>query len=242
MQVNSLVAAGPLHNAAEMGDIDLIIRLHKQGVDLNLRDDFNMTALHFASYFGQSTVVDYLLKNHIEVNGKNDGGYTALILAIDNGHTEISKKLINYGADVNIKASDSESPLSIAWSKGNDEIVRLLIRHGANVNVESIEQPVKMFIGDTGVKMPVATGECPSYLVFHDILRSNDYNMIKLFLDNGANPNTKCTYADLMGNRVITINSLDMTTSKKVRKLLISYGAKDSKRSSINDDDDLFND
>ena len=52
---------GPLHDAANDGDIKSVIALHDQGMDLNAKDEFNMTALHFASYSGRKEVVDYLL-------------------------------------------------------------------------------------------------------------------------------------------------------------------------------------
>ena len=59
------IYADTLHDAAEEGDIESVITLHGQGVDLNAKDDFNMTALHFASYSGYIKVVDYLLKNNV---------------------------------------------------------------------------------------------------------------------------------------------------------------------------------
>jgi ankyrin repeat protein len=223
---------GPLHDAANDGDIKSVIALHDQGMDLNAKDEFNMTALHFASYSGRKEVVDYLLTNKVEVNSKNDGGYTALILAIDAGHSEIAKMLIEYGADANVGLSEIETPLKMAWDNGNKEIARLLIEHGADINIEFEESRVRVIVEKDKPTLPGGLGECPSTTLFHDVLKSDDYSMVKLFLENGADPNRKCIYFDIKKRRKIVDTPLTMATSYEIKKLLREYGAKNGERSS----------
>ena len=40
--------------------------------------------------------------------------------------------------------------------------------------------------------LPGGFGECPSEMLFHSVLKSDDYSMVKRFLENGADPNRKC--------------------------------------------------
>lgn len=219
--------ASQLHDAADRGDIEAIIRYQKQGSDLNARDDFNMTALHFAAYGGHMKVIDFLLNNNVEINGQNKMGYTALTLAIDGGHIEVAKKLVKHGADININVDMREeftyrdkktytikgaTALTIAWDKKNIEAVRWLISLGANVNVEL--EP-----STPGVR---GSGET----LFHKVVSSNNYDMVKLFLEKGANVNAKMHIYDPVYKRAAYIGPLQMTDSSEIKQLLRSYGAK----------------
>lgn len=220
--------AGPLQDAAEKGELDTIIKLHKQGADLNNRDDYNMTALHFSVFGPHMSVVDYLLKNNVDLNIQNKSGYTALALAVDDGHIDVAKKLVEHGADININVDSKNkfttlkgkelhrinrsTALSIAWHKKDMETVRWLISLGANVNVE--------FAPSTpGIKGSGTT-------LFHKVVRSNNYDMVKLFLEKGADVNAKEHIYDPIYKRSAYIGPVQMTDSAEIKQLLHSYGAK----------------
>ena len=56
--------------------------LEKGGAEVNVKDNFGMTALHYAAENGHLEVVKYLLeKGGAEVNVKTNDGKTALDLA-----------------------------------------------------------------------------------------------------------------------------------------------------------------
>ncbi len=220
--------ADPLHDAAEKGDLQEIMVLNKQGTDLNAKDEYGMTALHFAAYGGHTKVVDYLLRNKVEVNAQNKAGYTPLTLAIDAGRIGVAKDLVKHGADINIHVNSREysrdsqgkkfftirrsTALSIAWDKKDIMTVRWLIRLGANVNV----------VLDPSTPRVKGSGET----LFHKVVRSNNLDMVRLFLEKGADANAKEYVYDPIHHRAAYIGPLQMTDSPEIKELLRQYGAK----------------
>lgn len=221
------VNAGQLHEAADIGDLEAISKIKKQGGSLSAPDEFNMTALHFAAYSGHMNVVDYLLDNKVDLNVQNKMGFTALTLAIDSDHIDIAKKLVAAGADININVDSKEAfrdldgkeyhsinrstALTIACDKNDIETIHWLINLGANVNV----------VLDPSTPSVKGTGET----LFHKVISSNDFDMVKLFLENGADVNAKQHIYDPIYRRSAYIGPLQMTTSPKIKELLKSYGA-----------------
>ncbi|MEE8216502.1 MAG: ankyrin repeat domain-containing protein, partial [Acidiferrobacterales bacterium] len=60
--------AGPLHDAAENGDLDKVKRLIGEGADVNARDDYSLTPLHFSAGAGHTAVVELLIAEGADVN------------------------------------------------------------------------------------------------------------------------------------------------------------------------------
>ena len=68
------------------------------GIDINIRDNNENTALIIASYKENIEIVKSLLDYGAEVNIKNNKGYTALILASYKGNIGIVDLLKSHGA------------------------------------------------------------------------------------------------------------------------------------------------
>lgn len=218
--------ADPLHDAAEKGDLQEILALSNQDIDLNAKDEYGNTALHLAAYRGHPKIVDYLLEKKVEMNSPNKGGYTPLTLAIDAGYIDAAKKLVEHGADININVDTREkfglddkkylikrsTALTIAWDKKDMDTVRWLIDLGANVNV--VLEPSTPGVKRTG-------GET----LFHKVVTSNDYEMVKLFLEKGADVNAKQLWYDPMYRRAFYVGPLQMTDSPEIKELLRRFGA-----------------
>ncbi len=126
--------AGPLHDAAEQGDIGQVKRLIDQGADVNARDDYDLTPLHFSVGAGHTEIVELLIAEGANVNARHQMG-TPLHPAALFGHKAIAKLLIAAGADVNALSADGVTPLHFAAGKGHVNLAELLIASGAVVNV-----------------------------------------------------------------------------------------------------------
>ena len=119
------------------GNLQGVNVMINNGVDVNIKNKDDVTALMAASLKGHTEIVKLLLNKGAEVNLKSKGGWTALIIASQAGYTEIVKLLLDKGAEVNAKNKDGVTALMLASSKGHAEIVKLLLNKGADVNAKN---------------------------------------------------------------------------------------------------------
>ena len=147
--------AGPLFQAAAMGDTNLLERLLASfpGKDIDMaRAEDGATPTYVAAEQGHAASVRLLLKFRPESvdQPKTDGsGNTPLLVAVESGHREVVEVLLgcdmsnslNAGkkqcvADVNRGRADiGATPLLLASSRGHARLVLLLLEAGANPNL-----------------------------------------------------------------------------------------------------------
>ena len=145
-----------------------------------------------------------LIENGADVNRQNDSGETALILACEQGDEKLAQYLIENGANVNVSKSRGTTPLSIALDNKNMGLAKLLINSHADIDFEQ----------------------------FPIVIKSNDYEMVKIFLEKGADPNKKYVYYDPYKLRPYSITPIEMATSTEIKELLREYGAKGRRQTS----------
>jgi ankyrin repeat protein len=126
--------AGPIHDAAKIGDLAGVQAELDKGVDVGAKDEFGRTPLYLAAENGRKQVAELLIAKGADVNAKN--GFTPLHRAAYQGHKEIAELLIANGADVNAKDDDGRTPLHYAAKYATKEVVELLIPNGADVNAK----------------------------------------------------------------------------------------------------------
>jgi len=151
---------------------------------------------------GQTNTVKRLLEKGVNVDLKDKDGDTLLISAIRRGHLDVAKVLIDSGADLEYhEKRNSWTPLIIAASWGYIDIVNKLIEHKADLNSQGQN-------GDTAMYVACET----------------KYDVIKLLLENGADPNisTKLGSTALM--------TAAFYNKPKTVKLLLDYGANPDSR------------
>jgi ankyrin repeat protein len=125
--------AGPLHDAAEKGDVAEVRRLLDEGADINAKEEqHGFTALVVAMDNGRSDVVKLLLEkgDGIDVSIKNKGGFDALHFAIMSGNTEVVAWLIKKGA----KFTPQSRGNAVNW--GTAEILSMIIDSGVNSDIK----------------------------------------------------------------------------------------------------------
>ena len=99
--VSVAINAEPIHDAARLGNIELVQAELDKGVDINSKDsEYGGTPLHFAAYGGALNVVKFLLANEAVVDVGNNRGWTALFYASDEGHLNVVEFLIDSNASV----------------------------------------------------------------------------------------------------------------------------------------------
>lgn len=192
------LSCSPLIYAIHNGHDNIAKLLLDKGADPSLScEDGYLCPILIAVDSGRTNIVELLLDNGANVNmqgfdyGFWDGdlGCTPLILASHHGHIGMVKSLLRRGADANpnFDMEDGKhcSPLIEAVTGGHAEIVKLLLDNSAHINalafapMHSIEdeQQTPLCAAITGVWY-----------------RQEQSDMVvKLLLDNGADPNISPT-------------------------------------------------
>ena len=131
-EINALTTNGynMIHKAAMGNKPSAIVYFNKKyNMNLDDKDENQMTALHLAIRNNMENSVIYLLNLGIDVNMRDKDGNTALHYAVKKKQTRIIKKLIQRGADVNA-AEFRRNKTPIMLAKNNKEIMEIFRKKG----------------------------------------------------------------------------------------------------------------
>lgn len=156
-----------LIGAASDGDIKAIQEMLKAGVDVNVRDWDELTALIPAASSGHLEICKLLIEKGVDINAKDKDGITALMEASIMGHTKVVEFLLENGADVNDAAASEVTALWLAASEGRVDVMKILLDKGAeatNSRVDGISALMTASIGGhaDAVKLLLEVGVEPT--------------------------------------------------------------------------------
>jgi len=117
----------------------------KVGVDVNMRDDCQLTPLMRAADSANPEIAKALIKAGAGVDAVSSYGNTALILAVSRNHIETIKVLLDANAKVNIKNNYGLTALFGAASRPHPEILTALIDAGADINYQNDKGDTALF-------------------------------------------------------------------------------------------------
>src|ERR1051325_10244824 len=210
--VNAANAAGATALMRAAGDYEKANLLVKRGADVNARSGLGNTALMLAARPANShRTVELLLAHGANVKATNQFGATALMAAVAGGDEQSVRLLIKRGADVNAQPTPDQmgfllgggrSPLMWAAFRGDVNIVKLLIDSGAAVNAMTgfgtalgqaawaDRTAAARVLIEHGARVNQA-GPVEGYTPLHWAAgtEGRDASLVKLLLQNGANPN-----------------------------------------------------
>jgi ankyrin repeat protein len=199
----------------------IIFHLIQKGADPNLK--YNKTALMYAVEYNDDDMINFLLDNGAKIDATNKYGLTTLMYAILHDKIDQVKLLISKGADVTKKSSEDQTTLMYAIQSSNIDIVELLLNKITD-KTQRIE-----FINQVGTY----------YSALMYAVTYNDFNMVRLLLENGANPNIISKYGNTALNSAIMFSNQkyyhynkekydDIAThemTNQIVTLLLNYGA-----------------
>ncbi|ORX42986.1 ankyrin [Piromyces finnis] len=121
----------PLDLIIQTGDLQILQKVIKQCVNINITDDMGKTSLMKAASKGQAKVVKLLLTHPlIDVNKQDIQYQTALMMASSNGHTEVVNVLLECdNINLNIRNGDGEPAIVATAERGYFDIVKLFLKH-----------------------------------------------------------------------------------------------------------------
>ena len=117
--------------AAREGDLYVIKRLLKEGVDKDLVTKDGFSPLYIAAGIGHLPVVRYLLEQGADKDKTCTKGSSPLYIAANEGHLPIVQYLLEQGADMEKATNEGANPLVIATQEGHLSVVQCLVQGGA---------------------------------------------------------------------------------------------------------------
>ena len=200
-------ALGPaLIEAAEADDTTEASRLIELGVDVNTKNEMDLTPLMIAARNGNMDLVRLLVDSNADINLEDQAlGYSAFIWAGPGGHTDVAQLLLEAGADINAQYR-GRTALHLAAASGQLEFTQFLIDSGADLNVtseilgdrtplmsavEGGKVEVAKLLIDAGVDVSIQDERGETALVYAVAYTLPQPEIIRLLLDAGADVNSQ---------------------------------------------------
>lgn len=123
-----------LEEALNKEDTVMVLKMVKEGADLNKYDSSGLGPLMTPSRWGKYDMVNFLLRQGVLPDARRSpAGRTPLIVACAYyGGINVVKLLVSYGADVNATANDGSTPLMLAAANAKQTVVEWLLKNGAH--------------------------------------------------------------------------------------------------------------
>lgn len=185
-----------LHQAAGWLTPDVVQYLIDKGVDINAVDINEWTPLHLASFCGKVDNVETLINNGAKLDSVTLDGRTPLHLAIQKDHVQVVDKLLatgRYNSQTNLLHS-------AAWENSIESLKLLLDKFPVDdldyhsktpfmIAVENDRPIIAKMLLERGAKLVIPTIQDES--VLHYSVRWNQIDWLKLYLEQGMDPNLK---------------------------------------------------
>lgn len=216
--------------AAGGGSTELVSFLLSKGAKIN---NGIPSPLHIAAREGHSNTVSLLLsyganpnvflKSYPRSSSEKSSDFpyecTPLHWVISNKNLEQEKKsevikvLLNHGSNPNEFNAECSVPIFEAVRIGDLSTARLLLENGAWTN------PVKHIKGTDQIIVLLRNPNTPP---FHLAILLNNYEMVELFLEHGANPNVTVIDGDGLSH-----SPIQLAKDNNTKTLLKKYGGKE---------------
>lgn len=230
---------------ARTGNLDAARLLVRKGATIDTRESWGQqTALMWASARRHPAMMELLIRegadvnaisavrdynSHVTAEGRakrlDSGGLTPLMYAVRENCLACVEVLLDKDADLDLTDPDGVSPLLLSILNANWDIAKRLIEAGADVNQWDM-------FGQSPLIASAGNRNDPGLKVDGLISQTDGLTVVKMLLDEGANPNMQLFYRPAKARG----GPLSRGTTPLIRaasngdvdlmKMLLEYGAK----------------
>jgi len=223
-----------LFEAITGNNISVLINILNYGIDVNVKNEADMSALHLAIEYDKYTITKLLLEFGANPN-ITSMRFPILIDYTNYRDKQMVKLLLQHGADPNINTEMGLTSLHFACHDNYVEIVEVLLKYSANPNIQAdsgntplifatdqfnpsviIVQLLLEYRADPNIQDK--SGNTPLFYAANN----NNIKIVDLLLQNGSNPNIQNNDNDT----ILFLVSNDSKIDIPVVNLLLKYGGK----------------
>ena len=117
--------AGSLFAAAKSGNVGMIEKLIRQGINVNKGNNERETALHMAAATGQYQAAIYLINHGANINARTINNWRPIHHATRFRHVNIANYLLQKGASPYARTSDGLSAIDMARANHDKRLLNL---------------------------------------------------------------------------------------------------------------------
>jgi ankyrin repeat protein len=136
----NLVYAAATNNAQSLKE------LIRRGIDLNVRDDREMTPLMIASQENNIDAINILLKAKADISSKTSTGATAMHFALSNQKKEAAELLLKSGAPIFAKNDTGDDAFLLASRNGYLDIVKQALLNKPQLEYKNAAGKTALFL------------------------------------------------------------------------------------------------
>lgn len=138
-------------SAVENNDLAAVTLAIKQGINVNIPNEMDLTPFYIAAFYGHKDIADKIAAaKSFDINIKEINGFTQLYIAAGEGHHEVVQMLLEKGADETISNPTGETPLHVAVRNNHINAVRSLLEKGANPNIKDMDGSTPLHYAASG--------------------------------------------------------------------------------------------
>jgi len=221
----------PLFESVKSGNLNIVNLLLDKGADINIRNSVGYTALHAAIHRDNGPLIKLLLDRGIDPNIPGHKGENSLSFALDRQDRldailpSVIELLVQNDVDPNSPDQNNQTSLFYAVKRSNAPLIQFLLNNGANVNhLDNRRRNVLYYEIDSVepsiniIKLLLDNGADPNNALRIAIIEEVDMNIIRLLIEKGANVN----YVDTKGENIL---GLVLYTKPEIIRLMLDSGA-----------------
>jgi ankyrin repeat protein len=241
---------------ARTGNVEAARLLLAAGADINVQEQWGgQSALMWAAAQSQPEMVKFLLENGANPDARglerdwqrrilteprpkdmNRGGFTALLYAAREGCIECAQNLVEGGADIDLTDPERVSPLGLAINNLHFDLAAYLIGAGADVDKWDLFGRTPLYQAVDMHTLPTQGSGSMSAIPSLD--KHSGFDIAKLLLDAGANPNIQLKRRppyrnvpnDRGGDIILSVGATPLLRAARAGdtptvKLLLEHGA-----------------
>jgi len=176
------------------------VLLKNKRVDVNIRNKGGRTALHEAVKKDNPELIRQLIKRKADIDVKSKRGYTPVYLAATKSLDGPGRVLVELGADINIIDRGGKTILHIIRNERAAGFYEALLKKGLHPNTTDLDGNTVLHETVSNGGGPILTGLAIKYganvnaqnrrleIPLHDAVYSSQIDVIKLLLENNADP------------------------------------------------------
>lgn len=219
-----------LFEAIEQNEVDVVKKMAREGVDLDVKNKDGYTPLFLAVKNNNYEISKLLISNGADISTLQKDGRSILIEASDEEDHRLARLLVKHGAEINHVSKKRGTALHEAIRAGNFDVAEQLVKSGADLRlkdddgrtplmyaVDKEQLSIVQLLVDEGANVNFSNRD--GWTVLMEAASAKSPEITQLLIDKGANVNAISYH-----NKTALFEAVEEERLENAR-ILIEHGA-----------------